>query len=276
MSSPPPPTPDASTDHTITLKLTPFTLPPGGEATKCQGFANPTGAAIDVKEIESHMTVGSHHMLLTTAPDMDVALADCTGATDADTLILYGSQDLDSDLKFPDGVALRSHASQGMAIQSHYLNASDNDITANVEITLHLGDPSLTQMVAGAVQYTNQEFTIPPGPPDTTVTKTCTVPHDLNVIRVTSHMHRHGINFAATIDGAPLYQTTSWSEPPPMLFQPALAWTQGQQVTFSCTYHNDTGAPILFGTSAKTEEMCILGTLVYPVPSLAAGSFACY
>src|SRR5262245_14890758 len=48
----------------VTLKMTPFTVPSGGEVYKCQNFANPFGAEAEVSAFESHMTPGSHHMLL--------------------------------------------------------------------------------------------------------------------------------------------------------------------------------------------------------------------
>lgn len=274
--APPPPMADASTDHTITLQMTPFTLQPGQEVVKCQGFANPTADDLWVKEIESHDTVGSHHLLLLTAPPGDSAETDCTNGVTADQLIIYGSQVPDSDMKFPDQVALRSKASQGLMLQSHYFNASDSVITANVEMVLHLAEPGTATIEAGVVQFANQEFTVPAGPPDTTVTKTCTVPHAMNVLRANSHMHRHGVGFQAMTGSTMLYETTSWSEPMPRAFEPAMALDQGAQVTWSCTYHNDTGSTIPYGPSADTNEMCNFSTIVYPMPYLTAGSFLCY
>jgi hypothetical protein len=89
-------------------------------------------------------------------------------------------------------------------------------------------------------------------------------------------MHRHGVGFTAACDGTELYETTTWSEPAPRDFDPAYVLSANQQITFACTYHNDTGASIHYGISAATNEMCVFSTLVYPVPSLPDGSFACY
>jgi hypothetical protein len=38
----------------------------------------------------------------------------------------------------------------------------------------------------------------------------------------------------------------------------------GSQVTFSCTWVNNTSAPLTFGESAQTNEMCIFSGNVYP------------
>jgi hypothetical protein len=161
-------------------------------------------------------------------------------------------------------------------LQAHYFNASDSVITANVEMILHLAEPGTTTIEAGVVQFANQEISIPPGPPDTTLTKTCTVPHTMNVLRATSHMHKHGVGFQAMTGTTMLYSTASWSEPTPRMFDPAMVLNQGDQVTWSCTFHNDTSSTISFGLSADTNEMCNFSTIVYPVPFLSSGSFLCY
>src|SRR5262245_24189672 len=114
---------DATTDDAITLTMSSFTLPPGGEATKCQDFANPRKAEIAVRAIESHMTPGSHHLLLKPGRSVDSPLADCvTGASASDLPTLYAAQTPDNQLTFPAGVGLRTQSSQGFRVQAHYLN----------------------------------------------------------------------------------------------------------------------------------------------------------
>src|SRR4051794_10618036 len=50
---------------TVTLTMSTFTVPPGAEVYYCQNFANPFGGVdTDVSAFESHMTSGSHHLLL--------------------------------------------------------------------------------------------------------------------------------------------------------------------------------------------------------------------
>ena len=57
--------PGSSDDGMITLTMSPFVVPAGGEVYKCQNFANPFGGAdTEVTAFESHMTKGSHHLLL--------------------------------------------------------------------------------------------------------------------------------------------------------------------------------------------------------------------
>jgi hypothetical protein len=278
-ASPQLPAPDASTDHTVALEMTPFMLDPGKEVTKCQWFANPLGADLEIREFESHQSIGTHHMFLTTstmpADPPDGPLADCASGVTADDIILYGAQVPDYRLSYPSGVAVVAPQHQGLRMQVHYLNATDAAVMVSAQIVLHLAEPGTVTQHAGVVIFANQSFTIPPGTAPTTITHTCTAPADMNVVVASGHMHHHGTDLVASRAGVTLYETTTWSEPPSTVFDPPLALHAGDPITFSCTYQNDTGAPITFGPSAATNEMCNFSTRVYPVPALPYGSFAC-
>src|SRR5262245_30784552 len=69
--------PDPSSEDTITLQMTSFTLAPGEETTKCQWFANPRGVDLEIREFESRMSEGTHHMFVTTGSPQDAPLRDC-------------------------------------------------------------------------------------------------------------------------------------------------------------------------------------------------------
>jgi hypothetical protein len=77
-------------------------------------------------------------------------------------------------------------------------------------------------------------------------------------------MHQRATQFVATEGTQTLYQTTSWNNPVPAVYTPPLQLTKGTNVTFSCTYVNDTGQPLVFGESAQTNVMCIYEMSFYP------------
>jgi hypothetical protein len=54
---------DATAPTEATLVMQPFTVEPGGEVFVCQTFANPFGNAF-VREFETHMSTGSHHLIV--------------------------------------------------------------------------------------------------------------------------------------------------------------------------------------------------------------------
>ena len=271
---PAPADPGTPDEGTVTLKTTAFTLAPGEEVTKCQWFRNPLGADLEIASFESHQSPVSHHMFLTPAPTGDAPIRDCLPGVSASETILYGSQLPEYQLTFPEGVAVLAPGEEGLRIQIHAFNSTEAPATVEVEIVLHLAEAGTVTDHAGVLIFANQDFTIPAGPTPTLITKTCTAPIDLNVVASTSHMHRRGIEFSATTtDGAELYHSTGWSEPPMKVFDPPLQLAAGQEVTWTCTFQNDTDEPIGFGLSADTDEMCNFQTRVYPVPTLSTGSF---
>ncbi|MGZ3440991.1 MAG: hypothetical protein ACXVDD_15815, partial [Polyangia bacterium] len=58
-----------------------------------------------------------------------------------------------------------------------------------------------------------------------------------------------------------------YSDVTPALFDPPLALPAGTAISFACTYDNSDGsAPLRYGDSARTDEMCIFSAQFYPAP----------
>jgi hypothetical protein len=256
---------------TATLQLSPFTVPAGTEVYKCQDFANPFGGAnAEVREFESHMTPGSHHLLLFfKAGATNGALADCSGLEIAPGP--YGSQTPDDSVTYPDKVASLIDAKNGFRLQVHYVNATGAPLNVAVTVTMHLAAPGTVTDHAGVFFFNNVNLFIPSTGMPVTATKTCTIPSDVNVLVANSHMHQHATGFQALTGGTSIFTTTDWNEPKPATFAPPLVLKAGSQVTFTCTYVNSTGQPIYFGEHALTDEMCIFTGQFYP----ATGVLGC-
>jgi hypothetical protein len=261
-----------SVGDTVTISMDSFVVPAGSEVYKCQNFANPFGGQDgNVAKFESHMTAGSHHMLLFYRPAAtDDPIQDCSGLEF--TATPYGTQIPDDSLSFPPGVAALIPTSIGLRMQAHYLNTTGQDITAHVTTTFHLAEPGTISSFAGVLFVPNLDINVAPHAMGAVVSypkapATCNTPFEMNLIRANSHMHQHGIKFDATINGAPVLDTTDWNEPKPALFDPAMKVAAGSPLAFSCTYNNNTASPLTFGESAATNEMCIFSAAYYPVPS---------
>lgn len=249
----------------LTITMETFTVPAGGEVYRCQNFKNPFGgAAVDVSAFESHMTSGSHHLLLFYKKNAaNTAEADCSGLEFAATP--YSTQLPDDSVEFPAGVAAQIPADQGFRLQSHYLNTSDKPIEAHVELTFHLAKPGTVTDHAGVLFVVEPQFAIQPNSTQV-VNHTCKLPYDMNLIKVGSHMHKHGTHFDATIGTDKVFETTTWDEPKPALFAPAKAVKGGDTLDFNCTFVNNSAQTLTFGESASTNEMCIFVGSFYPVP----------
>jgi len=262
--------------QTLTLTMDEFTVPAGSEIYKCQNFADPFPGAAEVQGFESHMSAGSHHMLLFYYnSNADGALEDCSGLEFHPTP--YGAQTPDSEVDYPEGIAALIPANQGLRMQAHYLNTTDQDITAHVEVRFHLAVDGTVTAHAGMVFMNNAAIYLQPSGSPQTVTKKCSVPSNIHLIYANSHMHQHGTNFQAveTGGGTELYQTTNWDDPPLSALSPPIDLNAGDEIQWTCTYLNNTGQIITFGESAATNEMCIFTGQYYPAPDTGDPMIGC-
>jgi hypothetical protein len=261
-------TPDSgsSTDKTtLTLTMGPFTVPAGKEVYKCQTFANPFGHDVDIKTYEEHMTTGSHHMFLFFMPNAtDGQVADCTAGGFEFHPYPFTAQTPDLKITYPDTVGSIIPATMGFMLNAHFVNAGATDYQATLTVTLHVAAPGTVTNHVGDVFMNNLGINISASNMPQTASATCTLPQDMYVLGSGSHMHQRATEFVATDGTQTLYQTNSWNNPVPAVYSPPLHLTKGTNVTFSCTYVNDTGQPLTFGESARTNVMCIYSLAYYP------------
>jgi len=266
---------DGTSTKTATLQMDPFTVEAGQEVWKCQEFANPFGGDAQVVTWRSHLSDGSHHLLVSQiAGASDTAVTDC-GSSNLDGEV-FDAQSPESETAYPDGVAFTVDAGTGFRVEAHYLNASDAALVGSVTIEADYQRGTTALTPAGPMLYTTTDISIPPGGAPVTVSYTCNVDHDLYLIDTVSHMHRHGIEFTAATADTMLYQTDNYSHPPRHRYDPPLALVAGTPVTFSCTYVNTGSTTITFGQSAATDEMCALFGTYYPVADGADPFMTCF
>jgi len=252
-------------DETVTLQSQTFTVPAGEEVFMCQDFANPFGSADqDVQQFESHMTPGSHHLLLFYKDNaVDTPVTPCSGLEFSPTP--YGAQTPDATVIYPDGIGTLVKGGQGFHLNMHYLNAKATDLQASVKIVLHKSKAGTVTQHAGLFFF-NDVTQILVGPGATrTVSATCTFPKAVNLLYGVAHMHRRSTNMTATLDGKMLYTTDQWDASPLQRFDPAVPAAMGSKLTWSSTIDNTDGTDtITFGESALTNEMSIFDGQYYP------------
>ena len=231
----------------------------------CQDFANPFGALDqDVQEFESHMTAGSHHLLLfykDNAVDSDVV--PCNGLEFSPTP--YGAQQPDAQVVYPDGIGALIKGTQGFHLNMHYLNATEKDLQASVKILLHKSAAGTVTQHAGLFFFNDvSQIMVGPGQ-KRTVSATCTFPSAVNLLYGVAHMHRFSTNMTAVMNGTMLYTTDQWDASPLKRFDPAIPVTAGTDLTWSSTIDNTDGTTMItFGESAFTNEMSIFDGQYYP------------
>ena len=257
------------------------TIPAGKEMLRCIYAAFPSDrGVIAVPSAESHYTPGSHHLLAyrsdLTAEEIP---PDKTGVWDCDDGAwqthnkgsYYEAQEPEAHRDLPIGIAHKFQPGEVVILQAHYLNSTDADLDAHVELTLHTIDPARVVHEAGSIIFSNLNVTIA-AHSRARATMTCTLPQDMYPVLLWSHMHRRGVNFVAETDDAAaagalgaLYEEKNWAEPVPREFpDPAVMLPKGSRITFSCDYENEGNTPLKFGNSAELNEMCLLHGMYWP------------
>ncbi len=251
----------------VTLVSTSFTLNPGDEVFKCQDFANPfNGSDVDIKEWDSHMTPGSHHLLaFYKANATDVPLADCNPLQFGP--VAFGAQIPDASLVFPATIGSLLQGTNGFHVQMHYLNTTMQPFDVHVTVTMHKAMPGEVTQHAGIYFMNNASGIHVKAGATEDITASYTFKQPVNLLSAFAHMHKFSNSMTATIGGQPLYNTTSWDNSTVTLLSPAMPVAVGTTVTWTCNVTNTTGGLLTFGESAINNDMCIFEGYYYPVPA---------
>jgi len=242
------------------------TIAAGHEEIACRYVVLPD-QALEIARFAHHYTPGSHHMLLyptNLTPDQvdDSETFDCTGRGDLhQTGVAYGGAEPDGELTYPDGIGMRLPAHAVMLLETHYLNATNEPVDADVRINLWYATQPI-EVEAGTLFFYDWHILVPPAPGQASATMRCHLPQDISLLYATSHMHRRGVAFDSQLlrdgtDPLPLHQSDDWAAPTPSVFWPPLELAAGDTVEFRCDYRNDLPNPVVEGESAATNEMCI-------------------
>ena len=276
-SKPPPPA------QGFQLHLEPFPIEAGTEREILYPIRPPFDETVYVDKIEVFMAEGSHHFDFYTTQAVDdlpegvainfntpeeginpewlsIAIRHSLNFT-----ILAFTQDPEQTITFPDGVAIAiSPAGQTFILNSHYINLSGVDtLFGEVVVNLHTIPENQVRHIAVLFGDRNKNISVPPGETRTT-TKVWRSPADVNVIMLTSHMHRHGIRFVIErINGEVVYENDDWDHPKVVWFNPPIRLLRGDGFRYSATHRNhDNPNTIRFGLTSE-DEMANLGGYYY-------------
>jgi hypothetical protein len=272
-----PPPSDSEIASNVTLTMTDFTVPAGGEVYKCQDFANPfQGQQVDIKTYQLVMNQGSHHMILFYLPGAaDGPLVDCPEGGLKQGPFTFASQSERATQTYPAGVGAAIPGDMGFTMNAHYVNANSSPIPAAVAVTMQVAVPGAVTLHAGGLQYILFNISIPPTGQPVTVTGSCSLSQDINLLWTSSHMHRRATHFVSTSGNTKLYETDQWADPTSAQFAPPLTLKAGADINWSCTYVNDTGSTLSFGPSASTNAMCNTNGAFYPVQDIRSPLISC-
>lgn len=256
------------------------TIDSGQEIERCQLFVAPK-EGLTIHKDEVRFTAGSHHVLLYKTPyaslptqnakgvTMDgTQIHDCADGATAEwevTGVIAGSQSSDGDTilgELPDGVAIKVEPGTVLLMNTHYLNASAEKVTADARVNLYTIPQDQVKTEAGILFLYNPFIRVPANGAAEARMR-CPVSSDISLVRVQSHMHRRGVDFAASLTddkGNPLqeiYTNKQWEQVPAKVYNPLLQVKAGQALDYRCDYKNTEARDVVQGRSTK-DEMCML------------------
>lgn len=261
----------------ITFQLD-LVVPAGAEMHRCMFAQFPSTGVTAVNSVDSHFTPGSHHFLayrtdLNSIPEDQAGVWPCDDGPGAHMRgSYYEAQQPDEHRQLPEGIAHEFQPGETLLFEAHYLNPSDNQLNAHVEMIAHTMNVADVKEEAGTIFFNDVNIMVPPHGTSTSM-MACVLPQDISLALLWSHMHSRGTHFIANTDdpGAAaalgtLYEEADWSEPKPRTYpsDPPVVLHRGSHITFACDFKNDTDKSFVFGQSAMTNEMCILHGMYWP------------
>jgi hypothetical protein len=258
---------------------------PGDEITFCYYFKTPNTSELAVKRWVSHMTPGSHHLIVFFTPTMQqrpgtMTTRDC-GFGSGGPVWMYAAQAPDAEAVMPldDGagkpVAQPVKAGQYGFVQVHFLNHTDSVIQAHVELDAFAHDDGVPFTPAGPFVTYNSKINIPPGTPSAPSTGmvrgTCdfrSMAGPLKFFAMSTHTHKQGVRAFVT-DGGPsgamVLDNDSWDRPRIQTWNssPFFAFSTST-LTYQCDYRNPNNRTIVTGNNADTDELCMVVGYYFP------------
>jgi hypothetical protein len=260
--------PEIDYSNTKTVTMATFTVAPGDEVFYCQTFADPWSEQVDIKTYELSMSAGSHHMFAFYQQGATTAASatPCPSGGLTFGAFTFTSQTPMVTETYPATIGATIPAGYGFNMMAHYLNTTSATLNAVVSLTMYVAKPNVVTNHAGVIFLNNAGIYVPTGGQAVETTDSYTLPQDVYILTASSHMHKYATKFVASASsGQTLYSTTSWDNPTPATYSPALHLSSGTSITWTCTDVNTTGSALTFGESANTNVMCIDVNIFYPV-----------
>ena len=201
---------------------------------------------------------GTHHTLLFRG----------ISATNA----IYASGIGTGELVFPPGKGMKIPAGTSLGLQLHIYNTGDDPLSGTSGVEFLEVDPASVVDEVDLFLPGPKNLNIPVG--QSTQTGTCTLGASQTLFALFPHMHQWGTHFKTVLDVGGNQMTLhdadyTFQHQDVETFTP-VAVNAGDTITTSCTYFNDTGAPISYGESTDTE-MCY--SILYRWPKISDGEF---
>jgi hypothetical protein len=241
-------------------------LAPGADIMHCQYVMSAFDRDMDILAVEGYQsTFGHHSIAYATTADLPVGTTrPCQEADMMSGAFLGGiGGEAGTDIGLPDGVAFRLPKGNGILLNTHFLNVSNETITGDTVLDIKFSEVDLNRRVAN--MFVNITFNFEVGARGRgEALAERTMGDDLEFIMFTNHMHDYGaraITELTRADGSVelVHEDPSWTYEMQFnanysrwdLAQP-LRMNKGDVIRTRCEWENPTDAALAF-----PREMCV-------------------
>jgi hypothetical protein len=272
-------------EHGFQIVTPTVDIKPGVEVTYCYYFRTSNTDDLSIQRWASHMTPGSHHLILyLTQTDQatpgTLTTAQCgISSNGIGPVWTYSAQSADAEARMPaddgDGnpVGQPIKAGQSGFLQMHYLNATDEVIHAHVELNAYAYPDGVEVTPAGPFVTFNRRIDLAPGSPTSPTTGmvngSCDVITDngkpAKFYLMTTHTHKQGVHSFVKDGDTTVFDSTSWEHPGATKWNtPPFYMFASGKLTYQCEYSNPNNYRIVTGDSAASDEMCMAVGYYFP------------
>jgi hypothetical protein len=249
-------------------------IAPGADVTYCQYLMAPVERDMDVLDMRGGQSVFGHHAVAFSFTQMgEVGLGESMpcGATEfSDGSESTGHANGQGNFlgsaagQMPNGAAFRLKKGEGIMLNMHYINASDEPIEGDGFLDVKLAEPDPERKIAAIFISMNRGFELAPHE-QSDATMECVLGSDMELVMMANHMHEHGLNATTEVVRAGsgkvemLRDDPTWSYE--MQFNPEYTrWSASEPLTLRagdtlrthCNWDNSTDDRLEY-----PREMCI-------------------
>jgi|GEM_PF-1444014 len=247
-----------------------FAIPPATEMFVCMRVPFEVTEDMFVQSSAIYQRDAGHHTLLFYSengnPGVDPLPHECSGADMTDVRIVTAGAAMGSGLSMPDGVVLKLPKGAELWVQSHYINATDNERVVQDVINLELIPESEVREVASTFAHVDLTFALPPKQESTRVIE-CKLPRRMTVPWLLPHMHEWGKSFKIEIfdDERTIFEWEGdWfdgarNDFPVQELDVPLELGPEHTIRTTCNWLNTEETPLLW-----PQEMCVTFFPFYP------------
>src|SRR4029450_8810704 len=186
------------------MKVGPYPIQPGEDLEMCEYRRLPISRPMDVTSFTLRMPPGAHHFAMwgyggaLTEDDRfqhgPFESVGCSGAAPDDPFpqLMIPTQNPNTTLRFPKGIALRLEPEQQVFLNPHMKNFGTEPMRPDIRFNFVSARKGKIQHYAQALTFGNMFGIHIPAGGDQTLTAEWTVPVALTIIHLATHQHRLG------------------------------------------------------------------------------------